>query len=525
MASRPTRRRAASIFVFALACLAAPAAAQALPPATPGKPTAAAASAALAAAAGALEAQPGSPPEHGATAALAALADALPALSGRERRRGEALLARPTDGRDDQFGDGYSGPGGHLRHTESPEGNFCVTWVISGADAPDRTDTNGNGTPDYIGEVAAIAALSYAVQVDELGWIPPKPDRREECGEPGQTDIYVKDVGDAGLFGYTATDPGQGNARTRYGYLVIDNDYDLGQYDRFDEPRDAARVTIAHELNHLLHEAYSSRQDPWMFEATATWMEEKVYPELNDYLHYVPRFARTPGASLTSINAGGGFKPYGAALWNHWLENGDRRYGASVVRAAWEVSGATTPRDFALGAYGRAISDAGGVGVAREFVDFAAATAEWRTGVGGFPDAAEYPDVRREGTLRAARRRDRAFTLPRPFRLDHAAYRLLRVPGAGTRRIRLGVRAQRGVRSGLALVARSGGATDGEVVRKVKFMPRGGRGSVALPHPWRYQRITAVIVNADARVRGYSFRRGGWRYRRNEQRFRARLIR
>jgi hypothetical protein len=35
---------------------------------------------------------------------------------------------------------------------------------------------------------------------------------------------------------------------------------------------------------------------------------------------------------------------------------------------------------------------------------------------------------------------------------------------------------------------------------------------VRLPHPGRFERITAVVVNADARERGFSARRLDWLY-------------
>jgi hypothetical protein len=515
LASKPLGRLAAPICGLALAWLVAPATALAETHGPAPEPPAPQAHEALEAAVEALEADPGAEPERGASPALAALAEALPALSGSDRRRARALLARPTDQASDPFGDGYTVPRGQIRHTQSAQGNFCITWVRSGPDAPDLTDSNGDGIPDYVAAIAAIAELSYAVQIGELGWRPPKPDLREECGEPQQTDIYLMELGELGLFGYAASDPGQGGARRVHGYLVIDNDYSRSRFGRFDEPLDAARVTIAHEFNHLIQYAYNSRQDPWMLESTATWMEEQVHPDINDYLNYVPHFARTPGVPITDHGAAGGLKVYGSAVWNHWLEHGDRRYGPGVVRRTWEVSRITRPRDFAISAYARAILGAGGRGVAREFVDFAAATAEWRAGVGGFPDAAAYPDVRREGRL--ARRRE--------FRLDHTAYRLLRVPRVAAPRIRLAVRAQRGLRSGVALVARRGGPVDGDVVRRVKFLPKGGRTSVAIRNPRRFKRITAVLVNADARARGFSFRSGDWRYRKDSRRFSARLIR
>ena len=47
-------------------------------------------------------------------------------------------------------------------------------------------------------------------------------------------------------------------------------------------------MTVAHEYNHILQFGYDTLQDIWLFEATATWVEQKVYPEINDYLIFMP---------------------------------------------------------------------------------------------------------------------------------------------------------------------------------------------------------------------------------------------
>jgi len=470
-------------------------------PAPPGEVRAA--QAALDAAVDALAPAAGQAPGREATIALAELAASLPSLQGADRARGRALLARPTDGFGDPLGDGYD-------VGEQPpacSARFCVHYVKTTAD---------RATHGYAAEVAAIAEFSYAREVDDLGWEPPRPDGAR--GGDARIDIYLKELGQAGLYGYQASDPGQGKRRRRHGYLVIDNDYAPAQFPGFSEPLDAARVTVSHELNHLLQSgAYSARLDPWMSEATATWIEDKVYPEIDDYINYVRAFARAPGAPITAIEGGGGLKVYGSAVWNHWLEAGDRGYGSSVVRRGWEVAGVTMPPDFAIRAYGRAIAGAGGAGFSTEFVDFAAASAEWRTGAGGFPDARRYPDVRRQGSLRIGRER--------AFRLHHTGYRLLRVPRLRGRRLRLAVDGPRGTVAGIALVGRRGGPVKGSTVRRTRLLPRSGSGRVALGLPRRFSRITAVVVNADGRTSGRFGAFDDWRYPKDGQRFRVRVIR
>ncbi len=63
---------------------------------------------------------------------------------------------------------------------------------------------------------------------------------------------------------------------------------------------EALQATMAHEYNHVLQFTYDSqvaRADLWMLESIATWIEEQVYPTINDYLRYVPDFAASTSRS------------------------------------------------------------------------------------------------------------------------------------------------------------------------------------------------------------------------------------
>lgn len=515
--SRILSAAAATVLLAAGYAIPGVASAQEPPPAA----TEAEAGAALDAAQASLDAAPSAEPDREATIALNQLAAALPALEGTERRRARGLLTRPTDGRNDRYGDGFPA-GAPVASAEST--NFCVFWVNGPGfeDSPSLVDLNGtadgDGVPDYVESILLIAEQAYAVEVapGPLGWRPPKPDR-DGCGaDPSlRADIYLKQIGTQGLFGYESPDPGQGRARKQYGYMVLDNDYATAEYG-YDDPLIPAKVTVAHEFNHLLQQNYDSFQDLWMFESTATWAEDHVFPEINDYVNYLPRFAQNPGKPITDLNAGKQLKVYGSAVWNHWLATGSGGdgYGVGLIPAAWSASSVARPKDFAVSAYGRAIGDAGGGGFAREMVKFAAATSEWQSGFGGFPDAALYPDMKRAGGL------DR--NGPQRFVLDHTAYRLLDV-APGPNKLKLRIDVQRGVRSGLALVARFGDALSGTVVSKSKYLGKGGRGSVTLAGIGDATRITAIAINGDGRVRG--FREGDWDYAKDNARFRASLSR
>jgi hypothetical protein len=455
-------------------------------------------------------------PSADASVALHDLAQVAPELGSADRRRANALLSRPTDGNNDPVKDGYPS-GAEVASTASA--NFCVFWVNEPGfpDTPDLTDANGNadgdGVPDFVEELLAIAEFSHGVEVapGPMGWRDAKPDK-EGCGaNPGErSDIYLKQLGKDGLFGYQTVDPGQGRKRSMYGYMVLDDDFAKSEFG-YDDPLIPAAVTFAHEYNHLLQSAYDIFQDSWVFESTATWTEEKVYPDINDYLGYVAAFAKYPGEPVTEIfppDQKQSLKIYGAATWNHWLDGGAGGYGQDTIRRAWEVSGSTNPADFGLAAYDKAIDNAGGKGFSREWAAFTAATAEWRTGYGGFPDAAEYTDVKRKGSLKPGK--------DKGFKLDHTAYRLLDLGGAGGD-LELTLEVERGVSAAVAIVARDGDELTGTVTRKLKYLKQGGRKSVTLADAGRFERITAVVVNADDDVSGFA--RGDWVYTADNAKF------
>ena len=70
------------------------------------------------------------------------------------------------------------------------------------------------------------------------------------------------------------------------GYCVLDNDFAEAQYGA--PPMHSLRVTAAHEFFHAVQFAYDYGEDPWLMEATATWMEERVADDVNDNRQYLP---------------------------------------------------------------------------------------------------------------------------------------------------------------------------------------------------------------------------------------------
>ncbi len=431
------------------------------------------------------------------------LAPALPSLASPSQKpfvapkpRPTEAPARPTDDPDPNR-NAYTVP--EAPRSPACSRHFCVHWVAEGIDAPNLADSDGDGVPDFVRRVQAIAEHVHAIENDKLGWREPKSDGRKGGGN-GKTDIYLSQIGGE-LFGYAAPDRGQASRQHRiprrlHGYLVLDNDYSAFEFPGTTPTHDL-EVTLAHEYNHILQFGYDAFQDPWFAESTAVWMEDQVYNGINDYLRYVRRWVKRWDTPLTTSS----IKEYGSAVWNQWLA---RRYGEAIVRQAWARAIHTRPGGFSVNAYESAIRAGGRSDLGHDFANFAAAVAEWRTGE-GFRESGLYPDMQRQGHLPLDGR-----WLSR--QMNHTTFSLLRVRAPGGRAVIVHAIAPWGTEAGLALVGRIGGERSGRTVTRLDYARGGGGLRVRLPDPGRFSRITAVVVNADASAAGFSARRLDWRY-------------
>lgn len=431
-------------------------------------------------------------------------------LRGDERDRAIALLSRPTDS-DAPSDERYTAP-------ELPplcDANFCVHSVGTGLDAAGP------------GMAALTLAEANAVRLfenGELGWREPPSD-----GD-GRVDIYLKELGAERLFGFASTDPEQ-ETKGQHAYLVIDNDFDPAQYGGT-PALESLRVTLAHEYAHVLQYGYDVLADTWHYESSAVWVEQRMYPEVKDWLRYVRDRESGPGwSSLTELSltyfeqdpdAENALdprtaKPYGGVVWNQFLSAKYGAAGDAIQLGSWQRSNGLDEASTA--AYDSAIRRAGGRSMSADFADFSAAAAEWRVPSAPFPTPSELPDVERRGSLV----RDGAAM---SALMDHLTFGLYDIPETSGP-IRLAASFPAGTSAAIALVGRSGTVDGGEPTTELLELPDGGAGGVTIEDPAAFYasggRVTAVLVNSDTSHGEWSNRLADWSWSRDDQVVRTRV--
>ena len=198
---------------------------------------------------------------------------------------------------------------------DSPSGRFKIHWTDAGADAT---------TLGYANTIAGAADSSWAVQCDEMGFFHPPPDNG--VGGDDKYDIYIKYL-TGGTLGYTTCAgeyrPPDSTHDSSASHIVMDNGI-TGSGTRV--------CTVAHEFQHAIQMSYDYNEPTWFMENCAVWMEEMVYPEINDYLMYISygeNALRYPWMDIRS----GSMYWYGAFTWPWMMWD---RWGYTSVRDIWD---------------------------------------------------------------------------------------------------------------------------------------------------------------------------------------------
>ena len=225
------------------------------------------------------------PDAHEATLLLRDLALRGDDLAPAPRREARRILARPTDG--PWRGDGSLGWPSTLDTGRRCSDRVCVHWVRGASrHAPSRIGVAGDGVPAQVEATLAAFNRVWRVEVGMYGYRRPVSDAgTRNNGGDARMDVYLSDTGAERLYGYCAPDGPATRQRTVAAYCVVDEDFSRTQF--AGSPEDSLRATAAHEFFHAVQFAYDWREDGWLMEGTAAWVEDEVYDAVNDNYQYL----------------------------------------------------------------------------------------------------------------------------------------------------------------------------------------------------------------------------------------------
>lgn len=207
----------------------------------------------------------------------------------------------------------------------SPDNIFAVHYDTSDYNAPDLTDNNSDGQPDWVVEVAA-ALDSVRNLLLALGFDPAPAD------DDGIYDVYIQEY-NGGTYGFTVPDSADVYGRT-ISYIRMDNDFAEDEH-YYTHGIDAARVTAAHEYFHAVQMGYKPAYfDVFLYELSSTWFEDVAFPEVNDWVYWFKEGSETFGKKPTQPMAGS--DGYSIAIFGHYLTHITGIYQPDIMRHAWE---------------------------------------------------------------------------------------------------------------------------------------------------------------------------------------------
>ena len=400
-------------------------------------------------------------------------------LRGQERSIAQALLARPTDGVSDNQGFGYTAP------EAAPVCNtrLCLHYVATGTDAPP--------SPEWPAQNLAVMDSVWTTIVDQLGYRAPLTDGTK--GGSPLFDVYLKDLG-GDIYGFCAGEK-RVKKRTGYGYCVLDNDFAAAQFPN-GTPTDNLTVTAAHEFFHAVQYAYDYAEDPWMMEATATWMEERVATQVNDNRQYFPwSQIYAPYVPLDAFSRSAGYQ-YGN--WVFW-EYLSTQYGIDIVKKAWEQAGSLKKDGgkYSITALQKVLKRKGGFD--KVYGTFAAGNLTPAT---TYPEGAEYPAPKvRGGKQLSKHKRAKRFST-KVNHLASASYVFAPGKGLGAKKWKLSLTvtgpAKRTSPAAVVVIHQLNGK------RKVKRvrLNRGGDGHLRVAFDKRkVGAVSVTLINGSTRYR------------------------
>lgn len=230
---------------------------------------------------------------------------------------------------------------------DGPDGLFRVHFTRTGVDAVPTTDANADGTPDYVEYALDALYRSWRLYTDTLGAVNVPRDGMN--GGSAAIDVYLLDLSKIGYGLYGETVPETMVTSPffqRYtSWMQLDNNFAESDRNVFDQPVFATfgveglQITCAHELHHVIQIGVygDAAVQLSIYEMTSTWMEQRCYPEIRDWVVYASNLFEEPTVwPFSDPRSGNGY------VWG-WFPNLYReRMGDSLIPAMWSLIGKGT---------------------------------------------------------------------------------------------------------------------------------------------------------------------------------------
>lgn len=227
------------------------------------------------------------------------------------------------------------------------EGFFRFHYTLTGTDAVSSKDEDENGIPDYVDLIVETFSDIGTIDFDSLAYVRPAGDSwywQMDNGGSNHYDVYIFEL-ESGFYGYVqGEDYAQNSAvetrgdneysedveeeRAMVTFMALRNDYD-------DFPGDESeiiQVTSAHEFFHAVQYGYDGWEAGWLLEATAVWMEEVHYDDVNDCYQFLEEFFKTPEHSINHDTDRG----YGSYIYFSYLT--ENQTSDDLVKSVFERS-------------------------------------------------------------------------------------------------------------------------------------------------------------------------------------------
>ncbi|MFA5792963.1 MAG: S-layer homology domain-containing protein [Candidatus Gracilibacteria bacterium] len=238
-----------------------------------------------------------------------------------------------------------------------------------------QTDSDSDGIPDIVETVRDASEHAKEVILDDLNYDDPM------AGYDRQLVIILDDNYEylGGALGVTSVlsngDP----------YIALDPWM----------TEDYLKITIGHEFFHAvqfgydINFAYTYQGINWA-EATATWMEDNIYNDVNDYVNYLPDyFTYTDYSIFASISPTGTLFEYGLSVWPKFLSE---YYDTDTIQDIWDsYFGSSVDYESDLRIYDAVteVIDENGDDLDSVFQDFAL----WNLDLSNYEEGSSYPEI------------------------------------------------------------------------------------------------------------------------------------